>query len=471
MAKSTIEEGYTEVVEEPFEGYTEVEPEPAKRSIYDGITDPNKARVLAEEVTGLSRKFGLPTGVVEGDFPFLSSFPDPQDFGTSVTKMTVPPPRTHTIDGQEYVFGPQSQQKQPIWNEMVDGVASMSAQMAASFAEPMGRVLEADRPNVGMMYETPATIIERKQLALKWKETSDFLWKLSKDPSLAAKNTDAASKALRMLAETLPYITATSLATLVAGPAGGFFVGWQVEGHSAYRTALEHGESEDKARLIGLCVGMISGAIETFGGSRVTAMMKKKAIARATKSVTGKLKLGVALFGLNTVNEVGEEASQEIAALLGEATYRPDIGWEEALSRTLGSAAGGALLGGVFGLGRAAVKGGFTTDAERQAYSEAKEERARMAGLRQDIKRINSIKDMSPDEKQEWIKARIAKEGLQMVEEEKAEGEGEKKPAETQPTAEQGGVKNRSTGEIMDLKAGDPYVEGMAINVIALPST
>ena len=81
---------------------------PAPRSIYDNIKDPNEAAKLAEEVVDLSHKFGLPPGVVEDDYPLLSSFPDPQVFGTSRTKMVVPPPRTFTIDGKTYTYGPQA---------------------------------------------------------------------------------------------------------------------------------------------------------------------------------------------------------------------------------------------------------------------------------------------------------------------------------------------------------------------------
>ena len=64
MAKSAIEEGYTELG--PLDGYTEVKPEPI--DVYTGIEDPNEAGDIAKKVFGMASRHEVPLSVIEQDF-------------------------------------------------------------------------------------------------------------------------------------------------------------------------------------------------------------------------------------------------------------------------------------------------------------------------------------------------------------------------------------------------------------------
>lgn len=180
-----------------------------------------------------------------------------------------------------------------------------------------------------------------------------LMWQVSKDPEIAAQRDDLTGKAINMIGETLPYITATTAATLLGGGLGGFAVGAIVEGGASYRQALDEGVPEDKARLIGVGVGMLNGAIETVGGRGAEALLSK-AIAK----LQGKLSGSVTRFGVRTVVEALEEGAQELSTITGESTYK-DVDWDEVVDRTLGSMAGGAFLGGAFNM---ATSGTSTLD-------------------------------------------------------------------------------------------------------------
>lgn len=212
----------------------------------------------------------------------------------------------------------------------VAGALDISSQIPSPFMRPRGQVVKD---------------VE------KIKKSSEFLWEVSKDPALAAQNTDLLSKGLNLAAETVPYITATSIGVITAGPLGGFAVGSMVEGNSSYRTALDFGVPEDKAKRIGAMVGVAAGAIEAFGGRYASHLLEKVARKIVNKGVrTG------AVFGVGTVIEALEEGSQEIAAITGEETYR-DVSWKEATNRTLGSMAAGGFLGGTAKVGTSTVRG------------------------------------------------------------------------------------------------------------------
>jgi hypothetical protein len=169
-----------------------------------------------------------------------------------------------------------------------------------------------------------------------------LMWQVSKDPEIAAQRDDLTGKAINMIGETLPYITATTAATLLGGGLGGFAVGAIVEGGASYRQALDEGVPEDKARLIGVGVGMLNGAIETVGGKGAEALLSK-----AITKLQGKLSGSVVRFGVRTVVEALEEGAQELSTITGESTYK-DVDWNDVVDRTLGSMAGGAFLGGAF---------------------------------------------------------------------------------------------------------------------------
>ena len=233
----------------------------------------------------------------------------------------------------------------PRVEEFIDASARGLARMGSAFETARAKLAylggehPITEPHFGM--QTPKQRARRKQLAADIRGNAEFLWKLSQNPGLAAQNKDLMSKALNLIGETLPYITATTAAFIATGPLGAFGVGSMVEGNSAYRTALDEGVPEDKAKMIGVAVGIVSGAVEAFGGRGAEALLLK-----ATSKIKGKLMKAGAVLTIGSVIEALEEGAQEIAHLTGETTYR-DVDWNEATNRTLGAMAGGAFLGGI----------------------------------------------------------------------------------------------------------------------------
>ena len=230
--------------------------------------------------------------------------------------------------------------------EFIDASARGLARMGSAFEQMQVGILAADtRGGMGFgatgFFEQPEYVKMRERAIKDTKNNAAFLWELYKNPGLAAQNEDLMSKALNLIGETLPYITATTAAFITTGPLGAFGVGSMVEGNSAYRTALDEGVPEEKAKMIGVAVGIVSGAIEAFGGRGAEALLLK-----ATTKMKNKLMKAGAVLTIGSVIEALEEGAQEIAHLTGESTYR-DVDWNEATNRTLGAMAGGAFLGGI----------------------------------------------------------------------------------------------------------------------------
>ena len=304
----------------------------------------------------------LPEGFVLDEPVYPPTIADPQDVPRGMFAPAETKPRVGTRPlfpkGTPRDIRPPSQRIKPKrsrWEEFIDAetrgllrVGSAGAQALASMREmpPM--------TGAGMRPQEPLSlpqIQKNMEAARKNEKTAQFLWELSKDPGIAAQNKDLASKALNLIGETVPYITATTAAYIVAGPVGGFTVGSLVEGNSAYRVALDAGVPEDKARKIGVGVGLISGAVEAFGGR-----FAEDLLLRATAKLRSKILKAGAVFTVGTVVEALEEGAQEIAQITGEKTYR-DVSWKEGVNRTLGSMAGGAFLGGTMRVGSMSGKG------------------------------------------------------------------------------------------------------------------
>jgi len=225
----------------------------------------------------------------------------------------------------------------PRLQEFQDATARGTANVGSGLSQGIAGFLNLPTP--GSPY-APAMRKSNQQAIEKARSDAALLWKVAKDPSIASKNKDLASKALNLIGETIPYITATTAAFVSAGPMGAFAVGSLVEGNSAYRTALDDGVDPGKAKKIGIGVGIVSGAIESFGGKGTEMLLNK-----ATAKLKSKAAKGAAVFGTGTIVEALEEAGQEVAAITGEETYR-DVDWSERVDRTLSAAAGGAFLGG-----------------------------------------------------------------------------------------------------------------------------
>ncbi|KKN74439.1 hypothetical protein LCGC14_0390590 [marine sediment metagenome] len=279
--------------------------------------------------------------------PDIPEIADPQDIGPTAFS-----PKVETV-------------QRPRWDEFVDATARGVARVGsagllagAGLAEPKFRMIGFRKVPI-----TPPQKRAFQASSAKLRKGSDFLWNLSQNPGIAAQNKDIASKALNLIGETIPYITATTAAFITAGPVGAFTVGSLVEGNSAYRVALDSGVDENKAKNIGIGVGVISGAVEAFGG-RFAEQLALKAISKFKNKA---VKAG-AVFGIGTIVEALEEGAQEVAQIVGEETYR-DVDWNERTTRILSSMAGGGFLGGVMRGGSVAARGIIGT-AEKTVIAE-----------------------------------------------------------------------------------------------------
>ena len=253
------------------------------------------------------------------------------------------------------------------WMEFIDAEARGAARIGAAFKRAHAFINRMPRaPGAWAPSETPEEKKASEMRAKKYEQTAGLLWEVAKNPDIAAQTEGVANKAINLIGETLPYITATTAAYTVAGPLGGFAVGGLVEGHSSYQEAIDAGVDEKTARRIGVGVGIVNGAIESIGG-KFTEEFFEKVIK---KRVTDKIKQAGALFTLGTLVEALEEGTQEISTLTGESVYR-DVNWKEAVQRIASSMAGGAFLGGAM---RGAQIAGKRLLTERAETPELKQE-------------------------------------------------------------------------------------------------
>ena len=247
-------------------------------------------------------------------------------------------------DYQETVEQRQEEKKEEgaagYWSELIDATARGSARVGAAFSQAQAAMSKRRTPGTWMPMENAEQKTLREARSKEYQKSADLLWDVAKHPELVAQDEGKINKAINLVGETIPYITATTVAYVVAGPMGGFAVGSMVEGNSAYKEAYESGVSDKKAKAIGVGVGIVSGAIEAFGGKYAEELLLK-----ATTRLKSKLAKAGAVFTIGTTVEALEEGSQEIAAIAGEETYR-DVNWKEAATRIAGSMAGGAFLGG-----------------------------------------------------------------------------------------------------------------------------
>jgi hypothetical protein len=214
----------------------------------------------------------------------------------------------------------------------------------------------------------PKELEERNLARAKELRTSaTSMWALSKDPDLAPKNTDLFSEwFVRPAGGTVPYVAGTTLGGVTAGIAGMFAVGATVEGNSAYRTALDDDVPEEKAQMIGVAVGIVSGGIESIGGRVATGVIQK-----ATSKLKNKILQKGAAFTIGSFSEGLEEVGQMLAELTGESTYR-EIGWREIVSRTGRAGIGGLTMGGTFTGIRTGGQAMFKTEAPFEVSEDAR---------------------------------------------------------------------------------------------------
>ena len=310
----------------------------------DEIVDPNPGPGYVPE----------PKPFTPGPLPDINEFMMTRAMGTSPDDLSI-------LDKRRSRF-----------KELVDaaarGIVKVQSGFSTTLAGAQQKSLDIARPGkeIGTM-KSPVQekLFESEQERVdRLRAYGDLMWEIYKDPELASQNRDLLSQVINMGAETIPYITWTTLASLAAGPFGGFAVGSMVEGNSAYREALDAGVSDENAKAIGIGVGIICGAIERVGG-KVT----DKAVAKIAAKLKNQVVRGTADLTLGSLTEAMEEATQEWAQMGGEAIYR-DIDADEAIRRTLTSAGGGFLLGGAFKTTSSAVRGLSSMEAKLQSQEE-----------------------------------------------------------------------------------------------------
>jgi hypothetical protein len=214
------------------------------------------------------------------------------------------------------------------WQDVINNRAAQGWGMVISGGADLMAQLE-ENPPPGGWYIQP-TPEQRRARAQRYREASKLYWDVTKNPDLAMRRDDIVSKFFGMFAETLPYITATTVGTM-AGGVPAFLTGYAVEGN------------------IGAAVGIAAALVETVGG-KVTDVF----FAKVTEKIRNKAIQAGAQFAFGSISEAIEEASQEIAALTGESVYK-DVDWDAGLRRTILAAGGGAALGGTFHLGRSSI--------------------------------------------------------------------------------------------------------------------
>jgi len=320
-------------------------------------------------------------------------------------------------------LGPKIAPTRSRWDEFVDAVARGTARVGSAGMQlmaSMGRGPLPTAPGMPVPKPLPLQHKAKEELVAKgFEDKAKFLWEVSKNPGLAARNKDLASKALNLIGETIPYITATTAAYTAGGTMGGFMAGSLVEGNISYRNTIDHFIKQNKgkpltpeqlkqAETIGVGVGLVAGAVEAFGGKGA-----EKLLLKATSKLKSKLAKAGAVFTVGTVVEALEEGAQEVAQITGEETYR-DVDWNERVNRTLGSMAGGAFLGGAMRGGSMAAKGQLFGHLQEDLISPAEqavmnkwngriEERKQRGGTtaKQDVEAMTAQANMALDQARE----------------------------------------------------------------------
>jgi len=232
----------------------------------------------------------------------------------------------------------------PYWEDVFEKrLDAGMANVLSGFTGTLGQLNE--QPGYGR-WAPPLSRENAERMVAKHKANSRLYYEAAQHPDLVMKRDDAMAKLFGMVAETVPYITATTAASFAAGPLGAFMVGYSVEGESAYQNARAGGAPEELALKIKAGVGIAAAAIEMSG-----ALGAEKLLSAVTEKIVSKgIKRG-AQFGFGSISEALEEGLQEGAALGGESTYK-DIDADEAVRRVLLAAGGGAAVGGTFNMGR-----------------------------------------------------------------------------------------------------------------------
>lgn len=206
--------------------------------------------------------------------------------------------------------------------------------------------------------ETPEEREAMKQLSKRLDIKSQVTWELANSPQFAMTNHDIFAKATDIAFSNLPNMAASGAAYALTGGAGAVLTTLVFEGNQAKQTYYDNGGTDQtKANAIFFGVGIINGLLELGGFEGVEEVFKLAARKYAAKVTAARV---VSVIAGSMIAEALQEASQELPHLMAESTYR-DIDWNEAVTRVIGSALGGAFLGGLTKAGGVAARHTLTT--------------------------------------------------------------------------------------------------------------
>ena len=203
----------------------------------------------------------------------------------------------------------------------------------------------------GTQYGAPILPTQKLQQAAQKLSQIEYI-----QPSKEWTDTDIKGKLSKEhIGETLfelgPSIVA-SMGTFALSPTGGLAIIGAATANDVKDSALSYGVEPDKAELLGLSTGILVSALERIVPSKIfsgSLKIKNQFIGGLAKRLTESVLL-----------EAGTEVTQEGVQMAAEATFR-DIGLDEATSRVVLSALGGALGGGFM-----QMIGSFSNEVQRK---------------------------------------------------------------------------------------------------------
>ncbi len=188
------------------------------------------------------------------------------------------------------------------------------------------------------------------------------------DPSNMPSQAKGKAFVAQVIGGAVPYMTATVLSGIIAGPGAAAVTAFGIMGQQAYRDAKATGATDFEAETERFIVGGINATLEAIGVNRLLKMGKGinvGALAHLARNkawgelAKGGKKLGVQLIK-HAVSEGIEESlqgtvSEGIPFALREV--EPEGTLVDFLMRRAMEFAGGAVVGGIFGAGGSVASG------------------------------------------------------------------------------------------------------------------
>ena len=191
------------------------------------------------------------------------------------------------------------------------------------------------------------------------------------------------------LAETLPFMAGTAVASLAGGPLAALGVAGSVEGGHSYNEATEAGITGPRRLLISASVGLVNGLLELAGVETAIGPIKKalgkKGMRLLTRRAGTELAEKVLKTGFRaTAGRVGRQAvktslvegvtetMQELVSMMAaQLGYDVEYTWQQYVDGLTQSGLLGTAAGGVFG-GGGQMLGELVTRSRQDALADAK---------------------------------------------------------------------------------------------------